>query len=134
MAESHAGPIRRLLWVQTVLVGVSAVAALPFGRAAAVSALIGAGACPIANALSAAVALRGYRAQEPERILMRIYGAELAKIATLLAVFALAFVALDAPSLPALLAAYLATQVLAPLIASQSDDRPPAPPPERTQK
>ena len=66
---------------------------------------------------------RGYRAQETERLLLRIYGAEVAKLVVLIGLFGVAFATLDGLNIPALLAAYLVTQVASTLIAAQFDGR-----------
>jgi len=117
------------------MIGLGAAAlALPLGSSVALSVLIGAGSCLVANALFAASVFRGYRAQEPERILLRFYGAELAKIVVILALLAIALVTIDSLIAPVLLGAYLVTQVAASLIAAQSDERPGSSPVEPTQK
>ena len=116
-------------------VGLGAAAlALPLGSSVALSVLIGAGSCLVANALFAASVFRGYRAQDPERILLRFYGAELAKIVVILALLAIALAMIDSLIAPVLLGAYLVTQVAASLIAAQSDERPGSSPVEPTQK
>lgn len=125
---------KRVLKVQA-LVGLGTVAiALPFGGSVALSALIGAAVCVLANALFAVSVFRGYRAQEPERILLRFYGAEVAKLALILGLFGIVFVTAKGLSLPVLLGAYLVAQVAAPIIAAQSDDSPGTRPVDRTQK
>lgn len=101
----------------------SVVFALPFGVSVAVSVLIGAGSCLAANALFAALVFRGYRAPEPARLVMRIYGAEILKIVLILGLFTIAFVTLDDLNLPVLLGAYLAVQVIPTLIAAQTPER-----------
>jgi ATP synthase protein I len=123
MQQADAAQAKRYLKIQAILGALSVAAALPFGGPIALSALIGAGACLIANALFAASVFRGYRAQEPERLLLRIYGAEAVKVATILGVFALSFATVDGLNLPVLLGAYLVTQVAAPIIAAQSEGR-----------
>ena len=101
-----------------------AALALPLGSSVAISVLIGAGSCLAANALFAASVFRGYRAQEPERVVLRFYGAELAKIVVILALFAVALKMIDGLSAPVLLGAYAITQVGSSLIAAQTDRRP----------
>jgi ATP synthase protein I len=119
MHQPDALQAKRVLIVQLIF-GLAAVAvALLFSVSVAISALIGAGSCVVANALFTALVFRGYRAQEPGRLVMRMYGAELLKLGLLLGLFTIAFVALDGLNLPVLLGAYLAVQVLAPLTAAQ---------------
>lgn len=84
-----------------------------------VSVLIGSGVCLLANGLFAASVFRQYRAQHPERLLLRMYRAEAAKLALIIGLFVVAFVTLDGLNIPALLAAYLVTQVASTLIAAQ---------------
>ena len=96
--------------------------------------MIGAGSCLVANALFAVSVFRGYRAQEPERIVLRFYGAELAKIALILALFAVALTMIEGLNVPVLLVSYLVTQVASHLIAAQSDVRPGPRPAEPSQK
>lgn len=100
-----------------------ALISLPFGRSVAVSALIGAGACLLANSLCAMLVFRDYQAQHPERLLLRIYGAEVAKLAVIIGLFGAAIIALDGLNIPAMLAAYLIAQVASTLIAAQSGAR-----------
>jgi ATP synthase protein I len=134
MQQAEARLVRRILWVQAMIGLGAAALALPLGSSVALSVLIGAGSCLVANALFAASVFRGYRAQEPERILLRFYGAELAKIVVILALLAIALAMIDSLVAPVLLGAYLVTQVAASLIAAQSDERPGSSPVEPTQK
>ena len=132
MHQADALQARQVLKVQAVLGSIAVAIALPFGGSVAMSALIGAGSCLLANTLFAVWVFRGYRAQEPERLLMRFYGAEIAKLAVLLGLFAVAFLTLEGINIPALLAAYLVTQIASSLIAAQLGDRPGSRPADRT--
>ncbi|MBK1643084.1 F0F1 ATP synthase assembly protein I [Thiocapsa imhoffii] len=123
MQHSDVRQAKRVLTYQTILGMVAVAFALPFGASVVLSVVIGAGACILANALFATLVFRGYRAQEPGRLVMRIYGAELAKLGLILGAFTIAFMTLDDLSLPALLGAYLAIQVIPPLIAAQLPER-----------
>ena len=134
MQQAEARLVRRILRVQAMIGLGAAALALPLGSSVALSVLIGAGSCLVANALFAASVFRGYRAQDPERILLRFYGAELAKIVVILALLAIALAMIDSLIAPVLLGAYLVTQVAASLIAAQSDERPGSSPVEPTQK
>jgi len=134
MRQADARLVRRVLRVQAIL-GLGAVAlALPFGGSVALSALVGTGSCLAANALFAVSVFRGYRAQEPERIVLRFYGAELGKIVVILALFAVALATIEGLSVPTVLGAYLVTQMASHLIAAQSDVRPGPWPAEPSQK
>lgn len=132
MHQADALQAKRVLKVQAILGSLAVAIALPFGGPVAVSALIGAGSCLLANALFAAWIFRGYRAQEPERLLLRFYGAEIAKLVLLLGLFAVAFLTWGGVNIPALLAAYLVTQIASSLIAAQLGDRPGSRPADRT--
>lgn len=123
MQQADALLAKRTLQVQAILGSLAVVIALPFGGYLALSVLIGAGACLLANGLFVVLVFRRYRAQEPERLLLSIYGAEVAKLTVLIGLFALAFVMVDGLKVPALLAAYLLTQVGATLIAAQAGAR-----------
>ena len=94
MQQADALLAKRTLQTQSVLGSLAVLIALPFGGVVALSVLIGAGACLLANGLFAVLVFRRYRAQETERLLLSIYAAEAAKLAVLIGLFALAFVRL----------------------------------------
>lgn len=124
MQKADARHVKRVLIIQALLVFVAVAFALPFGGPVAVSALIGSGACLLANALFAVWVFRSYRAAHPEHLLIRIYVAELAKLGLLLGLFAIAFVTADELNIPALLGSYLITQIASSLLAAPAGDRP----------
>jgi ATP synthase protein I len=134
MQTADALQAKRILQVQAILGTIAAALALPFGGTVAVSVLLGAGTCLLANALFAAWVFRGYRAQEPERLVLRIYAAEAVKIALILGAFGLAFATIETLNVPALLAAYLVTQVASNLIAAQMGTRSEIRPADRNKK
>jgi len=109
---------KRVLVVQLALTLVLTAAALPFGGPVAVSVLIGATVCLLANLLFALLVFRRYRAQETDSLVVRFYGAEVVKLAVVLGLFTLVFVTSEGLNLPALLAAYFAVQVLPAVLAS----------------
>jgi ATP synthase protein I len=123
MLQRDALQAKRVLKLQIILglalTGLASLVSAPM----AISVLIGAGSCLVANALFAVLVFRGYRAQEPARLVMRIYSAELMKVGMILGLFTVAFVTLDDLHLPALLGAYLAVQVTPTLIAAQMPER-----------
>jgi ATP synthase protein I len=118
---------RRVLILQAILTSVASVAAMPFGYWSALSVLIGGGACFVANAVVVLWVFRDYRAQGPGALVMRLYSAEVVKIALLLGLFAAAFATIDGLNLPVLLGGYFAVQVLSPIFAAQTPRRPKAP-------
>lgn len=119
MQQPDVLQVKRVLRTQ-LIVGLLAIAvALPFGTPAALSVLIGAAVCLLANMVFAFWVFRKYRAQEAGMLVMRVYGAEIAKIVLILVLFAVAFATLEGLNLPALLGTYFAVQVLSPLFATQ---------------
>lgn len=118
MQQPDALQARRILIAQSIIGLILVVMALPFGGSVALSVLIGSGSCLLANTVSAAWIFRAYRAQERERLVLRFYTAEILKIASVLALFTLAWTTLDDLNIPALLGAYVATQVMSTLIAA----------------
>lgn len=115
--------LKRLLVWQVIIAASAIAGAFPFGVNTMLAAAFGAGACLLANWYFAFRVFRRYQAREPGRLLARIYGAELAKIAIALAVFGLAFATLDDPDPLALFGAYLVVQVLPAVIAQRPDAR-----------
>lgn len=119
MQQPDALQAKRVLTVQLALTIVLAVGALPFGMGVALSVLIGAGVCLLANAIFAIWVFRRYRAQEPGSLVMRFYGAEIIKLSLILGLFVAAFTMIEGLNLPALLIAYFAVQVLPAVFASE---------------
>ncbi len=117
MQQSEALQAKRILIGQLALVLVSTAAAAPFGRSIALSVLIGAGTCFLASVVFALWVFRHYRAQRPDALVMRFYGAEAIKLTVVLGLLTLAFATVRDLNLPALLAAYLAVQVLPFVVA-----------------
>jgi ATP synthase protein I len=123
MQQPDAFQAKTVLTIQLAFCPILIAFALPFGSSVALSVLVGAGTCLLANALLAAWVFGDYRAQNPERLVMRFYGAEVAKIALILGLFGAAFAALDGLNVPALLGAYFVNQVIPTLIAAQIGNR-----------
>jgi ATP synthase protein I len=115
--------LKRLLFWQSLIALLVSVAALPFGLNTLLAAVIGASACLLANWYFALRVFQRYRAQEPGRLLARIYSAELVKIIIALAVFGLAFATLDDLNPLALFGAYLAVQIVPAMLAQRPDAR-----------
>jgi ATP synthase protein I len=123
LEQLDARQVRRVVTMQLITTLIVAAGAAPFGASVALSALIGGGVCLAANAFVAFWVFRRYRAQEPGLLVMRFYGAEVAKIALILGLFTVAFVTIESLNLPALLSAYVAVQVLPAFFASVGDAR-----------
>ena len=118
MHQPDAPQTKRILIAQLALTLVLTALAAPFSVSVALSVLVGSVACVLATAVFAFWVFRRYRAQEPGMLLMRFYIAELAKLAVVLGLFAVAFTTIEGLNLPALLAAYFAVQVLPAVVAS----------------
>jgi len=119
MRQPDALQAKRVLVLQLIVTLVAVPIGLLFGQSVALSVLIGAGVCLLANASFALWVFRGYRAQEPGRLLIRFYGAEMGKIAMILCLFTVSFVTIEGLHLPALLIAYLVVQAMPPVIVGQ---------------
>jgi len=123
MRQPDALQAKRVLVLQLIMTLLAALFGLLFGLSVALSVLVGAGVCLLANASFAFWVFRGYRAQEPGRLLVRFYAAEIGKILMILGLFAVSFVKIEGLHLPALLVAYLIVQVMPPVIVGQWDAR-----------
>jgi len=117
MQQPEAMQARRVLSAQLALTLILTAAAVPFGTYAAVSVLIGSAACLSATAVFAAWVFRRYRAQRPDELLLRFYGAEVLKLAVVIGVFAVAFATVENLNLPALLGSYFVVQVMSAVFA-----------------
>jgi ATP synthase protein I len=117
MYQPDAPQAKRILIGQSILTLVLTAGALPFGSHVALSVLIGAGVCLSATAVFAFWVFRRYRAQRPDLLVMRFYGAEIAKLVLVLCLFAVAFAKVEGINLPAVLAAYFVVQVLPTVLA-----------------
>jgi len=117
MHQPDALQAKRILIAQLALTLVLTGAAAPFGVSIAVSVLIGSAVCLLATAVFAFWVFRSYKAQRPDVLLMRFYGAEIAKLGVALGSLAVAFAAIEGLNLPALLAAYFTVQVLPAVFA-----------------
>ncbi len=107
----------RMLVLQVVLTLILAVSGLALSQDAALSILIGGGACILATALFAATVFGPYRAGRPEALLGKIVGAEIGKLLLVVGIFVYAFAKVKGLVVPAMLAAYFAVQVLPAMIA-----------------
>lgn len=124
LGPADRAQLERLLLWQAVFALLSVLIALPFGVVALKSAGIGAGVCLLANWVFAQRVFRRYRAQQPGELVLRMYGAEVVKIALILTLFAAAFATIEQLNLPALLGAYVAVQVLPAFFATRPVARP----------
>jgi ATP synthase protein I len=109
--------VRKALRYQAVLTLLLAAGLTVLGVEHGYSALIGGGAATIANGLFAYWAFKPYRAQQPGRVLARIYGAELLKIAFVTVIFVSAFRWLRPLSATALLGCFLIVHLVQSVVA-----------------
>jgi len=123
MQQQDAQRAKGVLVVQLALVPILTLAALPFGLPVALSVLIGATVCLVVNSVFAVQIFRRYRAQDPQSLVVRFYGAELIKLSLALGLFLVAFVTVEGLNWPALLGAYFAVQILSAVFASDWDAR-----------
>ncbi len=111
---------RKILVTQIAVTLLAAVLGLFFSLNTALFALIGGAIASIANALFAYRVFGDYRAQEPGRLVARMYGAELLKLGFVAVAFAAVIVGLKATLDPvALFGAFIVVQILPPLLANQ---------------
>jgi len=106
-----------MLMLQVVLTLALAVSGLALSRDAALSILIGGGACLLTTGLFAATVFGPYRAGRPAALLGRIIGAEIGKLILVIGLFFFAFAKVEGLIVPAMLAAYFAAQVLPAMFA-----------------
>lgn len=116
--QPHDPQIKRVLRVQLAMTLLLPILAWPFGASIALSVLIGAGVCLVANLAFAYWVLRGHQAPDAKALGARLYGAEIAKLGLILVLFALSFAAIEGLNPLALIAAYFAAQVLPAILAS----------------
>ncbi len=110
---------KRILIAQVVATLVVTLLGLPFGLRPAMFALIGGATATIANGLFAYWVFGGYRADEPGRLLMQIYGAEVLKLTLIAAAFLGAIIWLQPVSPLALFGGFLVVQIFPPLLANR---------------
>jgi ATP synthase protein I len=121
MHQTDARQVKRVLVMQTGMTLVLTSLAFVFGSLIALSVLIGAAVCTLANGVFAFGVFGRYRAAQPGQLVMRFYAAEVLKIVVILALFGAAIALIEGLNLPALLGSYFLVQVLPVLLASQRD-------------
>jgi ATP synthase protein I len=102
---------------------VLALVMLLVGPVYAYSALAGGMIAAVANALFAGRIFADYRAQEPQLLLMRLYGAELLKLVLVGVLFGGAYLWIEPLSPGALLGAFLVVYLVPPVIVASGADR-----------
>jgi ATP synthase protein I len=112
--------------IVTLQFGASAVLGLGllfFGITWALSGFFGALIAAIANGFFALRSFVDYRAQEPEKITGRMFGAEIQKLIMTGLLFGLTIVTFESVNISILLGCYLIVQVAVPLIVLIYRDR-----------
>jgi ATP synthase protein I len=109
--------VKVILLVQVVVTLISAVVALFFGALAGISALLGGLITTLSNLLFAFWVFGRYRAQDPGKLVYRMYGAELLKLLSIVLMFAAVFAWVKPLNIVALFGAFLVVQILPPLVA-----------------
>ena len=108
--------------VRKILLGQLAVTAgiflflLGASRVMAYSALVGGTIGTLANLYSATRIFAPYRAQQPQKLLMRFYGTAITKFLLTIFMFAGAVFWMDPLSIPAMFGSYLAVQLVPVLV------------------
>lgn len=119
MQTLDAPRAKRILLMQLAAALLIPLGALVHSPLAAASALVGGGIATVANAFFAAWMFGQYRAQDPQAIVLKMYGGELLKLVLIALVFIAVFVWMKPLILPAVLSAFLVVQILPPLIATR---------------
>ncbi|MBT3046658.1 MAG: ATP synthase subunit I [Candidatus Thiodiazotropha sp.] len=96
---------------------------LAFGKTVAYSGFIGGLIAAAANGFFAYRSFTHYRAQDPQKIAGRMFGAEIQKLIVTGLMFGLTIVTISPLSIGALLGCYLLVQVAVPLIVLVFQDR-----------
>ena len=112
--SSHA---RKLVVSQLAVTLIAALLLLVAGWIYAMSGLIGGAIATVANAVFARRVFVRYRAQEPGKLLGKLYGAELQKLLLTGVLFALIFIWIRPLSAGALFSVYLLVQLMPVLMA-----------------
>jgi ATP synthase protein I len=115
--------IRTIIVLQIGASVVLGLGLLFFGKNAALSGFIGALIAATTNGYFAFRAFVHYRAQEPEKITGRMFGAEIQKLVLTGILFGLTIVTLDSVNIGLLLGCYLIIQMAVPLIVLIYQDR-----------
>ena len=87
------------------------------GTTAAWPAFLGGSVALVGNALFAALVFTTYRADEPGRLAMKLYAAEVAKLLLMALAFAAIFIWIRPLNVAALFVAFFMVQVVTPLLA-----------------
>ncbi|MES9833460.1 MAG: ATP synthase subunit I [Candidatus Thiodiazotropha sp. LLP2] len=115
--------IRTIVVLQFGAAAIIGLGLLFFGKIIALSGFIGAFIAAIANGYFALRSFAHYRAQEPEKIAGRMFGAEIQKMIMTGLLFGLTIVTFESVNIGLLLVCYLLVQVAVPVIVLIFRDR-----------
>lgn len=115
--------IRTIVTLQFGAALMIGLALLFFGKTSAYSGFIGGLIAAAANGFFAFRSFTHYRAQDPQKIAGRMFGAEIQKLIITGLMFGLTIVTISPLSIGALLGCYLFVQVAVPLIVLVIEDR-----------
>ncbi|MES9944908.1 ATP synthase subunit I [Candidatus Thiodiazotropha sp. CDECU1] len=115
--------IRTIVTLQFGVALMIGLALLFFGKTYAYSGFIGGLIAAAANGFFALKSFTRYRAQDPQKIAGRMFGAEIQKLIITGLMFGLTIVTISPLSIGALLGCYLFVQVAVPLIVLVIEDR-----------
>jgi len=110
--------VKRLVTLQFLAASILALGLLLAGPVYAYSSLTGGLIAAFASAAFAGRVFVDYRAQEPQLLLMRLYGAELLKLVLVGVLFAGAYLWIEPLSPGALLGAFLIIYLVPPVIVA----------------
>jgi len=113
--------VKRLVSMQFFVALILALGLLLVDPVYAYSSLAGGLIAAVANAAFARRVFADYRAQEPQLLLMRLYGAELLKLVLVGVLFAGVYLWIEPLSPGALLGAFLIVYLVPPVILASGD-------------
>ncbi|MBT8438416.1 MAG: hypothetical protein HKP55_07290 [Gammaproteobacteria bacterium] len=116
MQVQKTGEARKLLLLQFAFLVLIPLLLLPLGVTVSFSGFLGGAIAFVSSVLMFALVFRQYRAQQPEKIVARFYGAEMAKLIFGIAAFALVVLNVQPLSFATLILVYFFMQVVPVLL------------------
>ena len=116
MQLQRIGEAKRLLIIQLIFFLLIPVALLPFGKTVVLSGFLGGLIAVTSTAMTMIMVFRQYTAQQPEKIVARLYGAQLSKMMFAIAAFALIMINVEPLSFATLLLVYFFIQVVPAIV------------------
>jgi len=116
MQVQKTGEARKLLLLQFGFLVLIPLLLLPLGVTVSLSGFLGGAIAFVSSLLMFTLVFRHYRAQQPEKIVAKFYGAELAKLIFGIAAFALVVLNVQPLSFATLILVYFFMQVVPVLL------------------